>query len=90
MYKKTYLSFHFITSRPLCQIKQGDQTYQVALTLNCEEVRFIHILTIFSLVLRMSAILDFDTLTGVKIIMEFYTAILDSDTFTGVKIVMES
>ena len=24
MYKKTYLSFRFITSRPLCQIKQGD------------------------------------------------------------------
>ena len=26
MYKKTYLSFRFITYRPLCQIKQGDQT----------------------------------------------------------------
>ena len=26
MYNKTYLSFRFITSRPLCQIKQGDQT----------------------------------------------------------------
>ena len=25
-YKKTYLSFRFITSRPLCQIEQGDQT----------------------------------------------------------------
>ena len=26
MCKKTYLSFRFITSRPLCQIKRGDQT----------------------------------------------------------------
>ena len=26
MYKKTYLSFRFITSRPLCQIKRRDQT----------------------------------------------------------------
>ena len=26
MYKKTYLSFRFITSRPLRQIKQGDET----------------------------------------------------------------
>ena len=26
MYKKTYLSFRFITSRPLCQVKQADQT----------------------------------------------------------------
>ena len=26
MYKKTYLSFRFITCRPLCQIEQGDQT----------------------------------------------------------------
>ena len=24
--QKIYLSFRFITSRPLCQIKQGDQT----------------------------------------------------------------
>ena len=32
MYKKTYLSFRFITSRPLCQIKQRDQTEKIQLT----------------------------------------------------------
>ena len=26
MYKKTYLSFRFVTSRPSCQMKHGDQT----------------------------------------------------------------
>ena len=29
MYKKAYLSFRFITTRPLCLIKQGDQTPRI-------------------------------------------------------------
>ena len=36
MYKKTYLSFRIITSRPLCQIKQGDQTKLFSTLKKCE------------------------------------------------------